>query len=397
MTFVRPQLPDLLTRLEEPRRHLLVLAGPRQVGKTTLIREALRRLPPPHRYVSADDALPADSAWLRQQWQLARLDACEGPGWLVVDEVQRIPDWSDTVKALWDQDTRDGIELRVVVLGSAPWLLGRGLGDSLAGRFERLRLPHWSWPEMREAFGFSLDEFVCYGGYPGAAPLIKEPLRWTDYVRDALIEATVSRDVLQLERVDRPALLRRLFDLGCAYSGQELSLTKLLGQLQDRGNTATLAFYLDLLGAAGLLTGLSKFAGEVVRQRGSSPKFALFDQGLRSAVLRQHLPDLRRDPEAWGRQVEVTVGAHLLNTAPATGAEVSWWRVRQAEVDFVVQRGSEVLGVEVKSGRRRASLVGLQAFRAAFPKAKGLVVGQGGVPLGEFLAQPAAAWFAAGV
>lgn len=388
MKITRSQLPLLIQRLTDPRRHLVVLAGPRQVGKTTLVRQALAELPPPHRYVSADDALPPDVAWLRQQWQLARSDA----NVLVIDEVQRVPGWSDAVKALWDEDTRTDRSLRVVLLGSAPLLLGRGLGDGLAGRYEVLRLPHWSFSEMREAFGVSVDEYVCYGGYPGAAHLIEDPLRWSDYVRDALIEATVSRDVLQLERVERPALLRRLFDLGCAYAGQERSLTKILGQLQDSGNTATPAWYLELLGAAGLLTGLQKFAGQTVRMRAASPKLMVCNTALRSAVLRQRLPDLRQDPEAWGRQVEVAVGAHLLNTAPAAGAEVSWWRERNAEVDFVVTCGQQVLGIEVKSGRRRANPSGLRAFQAACPRARGMVVGQGGVEIEEFLERPTAAW-----
>jgi len=388
LTFARSQLPDLLARLREPRRHIVVVAGPRQVGKTTLVRQALAELGLPHRYVSADDVFPPDAAWLRQQWQLARLDTAV----LVVDEVQRVPGWSDAVKALWDEDTRDGRALRVVLLGSAPLLIGRGLGDSLAGRFERLRLPHWSFDEMRDAFGVSLEEFVCYGGYPGAAHLICDPMRWSNYVRDALIEATVSRDVLQIDRIERPALLRRLFDLGCAYAGQELSLNKIMGQLQDRGNTATLAWYLELLGASGLLTGVGKFAGEAVRQRAASPKLMVYNTALRSAVLRQRLPELRADPEAWGRQVEVAVGAHLLNTAPADGVDVTWWRERNNEVDFVIARGRSVLAIEVKTGRRRAHRNGLAAFQAAYPETNTLVVGEGGLELGRFLERPAGHW-----
>jgi len=155
------------------------------------------------------------------------------------------------VKRLWDEDSRLGHDLKVVLLGSAPLLVQRGLSESLTGRFEVLRVSHWSFGEMRSAFGFSLDDYLYFGGYPGAAPLASDPGRWVRYVLDALIETTISRDVLLMTRVDKPALLRRLFELSCRYSGQVLSYTKMLGQLQDAGNSTTLAHYLDLL--AGVL------------------------------------------------------------------------------------------------------------------------------------------------
>ena len=391
-TITRSQAAVLANRLAEQRRHIQVVAGPRQVGKTTLIRQVLAKRDAPCHYASADDALLADAHWLTMQWRLAR-ELAGGRGCvLAIDEVHRVANWSATVKALWDEDSRNALDLRVVLSGSAPILVGRGLGESLAGRFERVVVPHWSWPETHAAFGHTLDEFVAYGGYPGAAPLIDDPPRWTQYVRDALIEATVSRDVLQLARVDKPALLRRLFDLACAYAGQELSYTKMLGQLQDPGNATTLAWYLDLLATAGMACGLPKFAGEVVRQRGSSPKLAVFAPGLRTAVLGQRLSTLRADPEQWGHQVEACVAAHLLNTSRGTDIEVQWWRERGAEVDYVLCRGSELLAIEVKSTHRKQGDPGLATFAKAYPKAKTLLVGGGGLQLGEFLARPAAAW-----
>jgi hypothetical protein len=389
----RTQLEPLLCRLREPRGRLQVLAGPRQVGKTTLARQALDDLATPSRYASADGLAPPDGAWIDVQWDAAtRLIGGTGrAAVLVLDEVQKVSGWSERVKARWDADTREGVELRVLLLGSAPLLVQRGLTESLAGRFELLRLPHWSWPEMREAFGWDLDTFVSFGGYPGAAGLIGDEPRWAAYVRDALVETTLARDVLLLSRVDKPALLRRLFELACAYSARELSFNKMLGQLQDAGNATTLAHYLELLAGAGLVTGLRKAAGEVVRQRGSSPKLQVQNTALVTSRAGSGAAEVRADPEAWGRLVESAVGAHLVNTAPVDGIEVLYWRDGDREVDFVLKRGGRFLGVEVKTAPA-AELRGLSAFLARFPGARGLVVGPAGVELGAFLSQPAGHW-----
>ena len=267
-------------RLGEQRRFIQVVAGPRQVGKTTLVGQVLDRLTVPNVFVSADEPSRSDGAWLAAQWDRARIASREAGGAgavLVLDEVQKIPAWSETVKRLWDEDSRARRRLRVVVLGSAPLLMQRGLTESLAGRFEIVHLPHWSYAEMHAAFGFTLEQYLYFGGYPGAAPLIADPPRWRRYLLDSLIETTIARDVLLMTRVDKPALLRRLFELGCRYSGQVLSYTKMLGQLQDAGNTTTLAHYLELLAGAGMLTGLPKYAGQTVRQRGSSPKLQVLE------------------------------------------------------------------------------------------------------------------------
>jgi predicted AAA+ superfamily ATPase len=395
--MLRAQVDILLRRLLEPRRFLQILAGPRQVGKTTIARDALAACGRPQLYASADGPSPPDAGWIDRLWDAATLAAREAPegGVLVLDEVQKVPRWSEAVKARWDDDTLHGRPLRVVLLGSAPLLVQQGLTESLAGRFELVRVPHWSFAEVRDAFGWDLDRYVLFGGYPGAAPLVDEPSRWAAYVRDALVETTLSRDVLLMSRVDKPALLRRLFDLACAYSGRELSYTKMLGQLQDAGNTTTLAHYLTLLAGAGLVAGLQKYAGDVARRRGSSPKLCVLNAALVTSRAGVTPERLRADPEAWGRLVESCVGAHLLNTAPAEGVDVAWWRAGDAEVDFVLHAGRRVTAVEVKSGFS-ASPRGLIAFRSHFPHARALVVGagSGAIPLGDFLARPAADWLA---
>ena len=275
MSYQRPQAAVLAERLAEPRRHLQVVAGPRQVGKTTLVQQVVGVAGPPVRSASADEPTLRGPEWIEQQWQAARLAAAEAGktgAVLVLDEIQKIPRWSESVKRLWDEDTRQRLPLKVVLLGSAPLLVAQGLTESLAGRFEILHLPHWSFAEMRAAFGFSLDRYLFYGGYPGAATLIRQPQRWARYIADSLIETSISRDVFLLTRVDKPPLLRRLFELACRYSGQTLSYTKMLGQLHDAGNATTLAHYLDLLGGAGLVVGLQKYAGDVARSRGEIPR-----------------------------------------------------------------------------------------------------------------------------
>lgn len=395
MAYTRPHAKELERRLAEPRRFLQVVAGPRQVGKTTLVQQVVERAGALVRFASADEPTLRGREWIEQQWEAARLAAREAarPGAvLVLDEIQKIPGWSETVKRLWDQDTRVRRPLKVVVLGSAPLLIARGLSDSLAGRFEILHLPHWPFAEMREAFGWSLEEYLFYGGYPGAAPLAREPRRWARYVLDALVETTISRDVLLLSRVDKPALLRRLFELGCRYSGQVLSYTKMLGQLQEAGNATTLAHYLDLLASAGMVTGLQKFAGQAVRSRGSSPKLQVLNTALMTAPSGRSLEEERGDSEFWGRLVESAVGAHLANAAACGACELFYWRERNREVDFVVRAGRTVTAIEVKSGRSRDAQPGLAAFAAAFKAKRKLLVGGDGIPVEEFLGAPAEQW-----
>ena len=390
--YQRPQGAELARRLTEPRRFIQVLAGPRQVGKSTLAQEVLDGLPIPSRYASADEPTLRGPGWIAEQWEVARLAVGRDGGVLVIDEVQKAVGWSESVKRLWDEDTRAGLPLKVVLLGSAPLLVQQGLSESLAGRFEVIRLPHWSLAEMRAAFGVSVDEYVFFGAYPGAAPLIHDPDRWRRYVVDALIETTLARDVLLLTRVDKPALLRRLFELGCRYSGQVLSYTKMLGQLLDAGNTTTLAHYLDLLAGAGLLAGLPKFSGSAVRRRGSSPKLQVLNTALMTAQLGLSFEGARSDRDTWGRLVESAVGAHLANAATTGDLELFYWREGDREVDFVARSSRELAAIEVKSGPAGTGHPGTAAFTRAFGPARTLLVGGDGIPVEEFLLQPAAHW-----
>jgi predicted AAA+ superfamily ATPase len=389
-SFRRPQAAILTRRLQEPRRFLQIVTGPRQVGKTTLVEQVFAETGLPHLIVSADEPTLRDAGWLAAQWDEARLLASRqaSGALLAIDEVQKVSGWSETVKRLWDEDSRTGLPLRVILLGSAPLLIRRGLTESLAGRFETVPLPHWSFTEMQEAFGFSLNDYLFFGGYPGAAALATDPIRWRRYILDALVETTIGRDILLLARVEKPALLRRLFELGCQTSGQILSFTKMLGQLQDAGNTVTLAHYLDLLTEAGMLTGLGKYAGHAARRRGSSPKFQVFNTALLSAVSDARPTDITTDADFRGRLVESAIGSHLVNAEACGICSVHYWRDRGREVDFVISDSRTLVAIEVKSGRRRDALPGLQAFDQAFRPQRRLLVGGDGMPIEVFLKLP---------
>lgn len=390
--FKRPVYNVIFERVSEPRRFMQVLSGPRQTGKTTLARQLIDCIKMPSHYASADEPTLKSTFWIEQQWEAARTKARTGRALLVLDEVQKIPGWSETVKRLWDEDSAEGLSLYVIVLGSSPILVQSGLTESLAGRFEVIPIMHWSFSEMREAFGWGIEQYIFYGGYPGSADLINEPRRWSHYIIDSLIETTVSRDILLMKRVDKPALLRRLFELGCAYSGKVLSYQKMLGQLQDAGNTTTLAHYLNLLQGAGLLMGLPKYAGQIIRRRASSPKLQVLNTALMTAPSQLSQDEAKSDPEYWGRLVESAIGAALVNGLKGTQAELFYWSSRNREVDFVLQRGENLVAIEVKSNLRKTSLPGIEAFSKEFRVKRKLLVGAQGIPLQEFLVTPPEKW-----
>jgi uncharacterized protein len=391
VNYKRSQFHILVKRLNEPRRFIQILFGPRQVGKTTLIEQALETIASPFVLSSADAETRADGLWITQQWGRARLLSERNPGQTVIlalDEIQKVSNWSEVVKKLWDEDSRDDRLIQPVLLGSSSLLIQKGMTESLAGRFELIRVPHWSYSEMNAAFGISLDPYIFFGGYPGAASLISDESRWKTYVRDALIEPAITRDVLLMTRIDKPALLRQLFHLGAVNSGRLISYTKLLGQLQDAGNTTTLAHYLDLLDTAGLLKGLQKFTANEIRTRGSSPKFQVYNTALISAFLPESFEALRETPDRWGHLFESAVGAHLANQAFEHGLKLTYWRNGNDEVDFVLSQEDRHVGIEVKSGRRPETTAGLSRFMKQFNPRRSLVVGTGGMLIQEFFETP---------
>jgi predicted AAA+ superfamily ATPase len=393
--YKREAFEVLAGRLQEDRKFIQVITGPRQVGKTLLSLQLRDQFKGEGHYESADEPMLKDAAWLAQVWESARRPTRTGSrqkALLILDEIQRVPRWPEAVKRLWDEDARTETPLQVLLLGSSQLMLQRGLSESLAGRFEVTRLSHWSYGEMRQAFGWDLETYLYFGGYPGSHDLIQDRLRWRNYILDSLIETAISRDILLLARVDKPALLRRLFYLCCESSGQILSYQKMVGQLQDVGNTTTLAHYLDLLHGAGLVMGLPKFSPSRPRLRASSPKIQVLNNALMTAPLQITREEMRKDPAVWGRLVESSVGAHIANGANECGASAFYWREGSVEVDFVLQRGKAVTAIEVKSGLKKQALPGMGAFFKSYPQSRLLKVGEGGIPIEEFLSNPIHSW-----
>lgn len=385
--YERPILQELRKRMLEPRRFIQVVTGPRQVGKTTMIGQLIRQLPFPSLFVSADDIPAADRTWISQSWNEARLKLAgqsTGEFLLVIDEIQKIDNWSEVVKKEWDADMMQERNLKVILLGSSRLLIRKGLTESLTGRFEILPMTHWTYPEMKEAFGWDVSQYIWFGGYPGSAQLTRDEIRWKTYIRESMIETSISKDVLMLTRVDKPALLKRLFEVGCAWSSQIVSLNKIQGELQESGNLTTLSNYLHLLTGAGLLTGLEKYSGSSLRQRSSKPKFQVFNNALLSALSPARFVDVNRDHRQWGRLVESAIGAHLLNGSVSNRFQLSYWNESHNEVDYVISGQGKLAAIEVKSGKVGVSR-GLSLFSEQFHPDYMYTVGTGGIPVEEFL------------
>jgi predicted AAA+ superfamily ATPase len=391
--FERGLLNTLIKALSKPMTVFHVLAGPRQVGKTTLAKQVMSHLGMPSVYASADSPLPPGPEWIETQWRLACLKAREGgPVLLVLDEIQKVRGWSEEVKRLWDGRDSRKEKIRLLLLGSSILLLREGLAESLAGRFFLHRCPHWSFAECREAFGWTLDQWLYFGGYPGAAAFAPDEAEWRQYVTESLVETVLARDVLQMHRIAKPALLRHLFALAASFPAQVFSYNKMLGQLHDAGNTTTLAHYLQILDSAMLASGLEAFWRGRVRKRGSSPKLILWNNALVNAVSARTLEQSLQDSAWRGRLVENAVGAHLLNGLSPADHTITYWRDGDLEVDFIVTAGGIDLAFEVKSGRS-GKTSGLQAFRKLYPDSRALLVGAEGIPLEAFFLAPASDWF----
>lgn len=376
-----------MNRLSEPRNRIQVISGPRQVGKSTMVKQVLKEINLPYLFVTGDSVNPNDSQWISDTWQTARAQKLIGKHaqyLLVIDEVHKIDNWSEAVKKEWDQDTFNDLNIKVVLLGSSRLLLKDGLTESLAGRYEIIRMSHWTFPEMHEAFGLDINQYVYYGGYPGSASFIKDERRWRSYIKDSIIAPAISQDILMTKTVYKPDLMKQVFDLGCTYSGEELSLNKMLGQLQDAGNVTTISNYLDTLNEAQLLVGLQKFAFDKARKYNSVPKLMVYNTALLSALSNIKFEKAFVDPKMWGRWVESAVGAYLLNMSKELGYHVYYWRERNYEVDFIMEYNRKLIAIEVKSGRRTTN-AGLSVFREKFHPLTSFVVGSGGISVEDFL------------
>lgn len=385
--FKRVQLSELESRLSESRNKIQVISGPRQVGKSTMVKQVLQEIDIPYMLVSADNVNHTNTAWIDESWATARarMKVVQAKEYLlVIDEVHKIDNWSEAVKKEWDEDTFNDLNMKVVILGSSRLLLQDGLTESLAGRYELIRMPHWSYSEMHEAFDLDIDQYIYYGGYPGGAMYIDDERRWRRYIKDSIVAPAIEKDVLRTKVIYKPALMKQLFELGCAYSGEELSLNKMLGQLQDAGNVTTLASYLTTLDESRLLCGLNKYASDNARKYNSVPKLMTYNTALFSVQSGMSFSKAYTTPKSWGRWVESAVGAHLLNQADEYDYKLYYWREREDEVDFVIEYDKKCIAIEVKSGRRTTNN-GLALFRERFHPVHSFVVGSGGIPIDEFL------------
>lgn len=383
-SYKRNLVDTLISRLSEPRKFMQVVVGPRQTGKTTAVRQALAEVGIPSKLVRASQDITASRDWLRREWDEARKESGGNAFILAIDEIQMVSQWSAVVKELWDADTDADIDLRIVLTGSSSLLLQHGLREALTGRFELIPCQQWDLSECEAAFGFSLDEYLFFGGYPGAAEFRDDMPRWLDYMQNSIIAPSVLRDVIALDRITKPALMEALFSLGCAYSGQEVSYRKMMGQLDDAGNVTTIAHYLTLLGEAGLLSGLQKYTEKLLKSKASSPRLMVHDTSLMTASYGPDRESLLTDPARRGHLVESAVGAYLIRRSVADHFKVFWWRDGANEVDFVLQSGNTCSAIEVKSGRIK-KLGGMDAFHKSFACSKSIVVGSGSSPLEAFL------------
>ena len=382
--IIRSQSNDLIMRLQEPRRTIQVVAGPRQVGKTTLVKQVLQQLTIPSRFFNADGVEPDDKDWIAARWEevraLMHFNQYQEMV-LVIDEVHKINNWSEQVKREWDADTFNDVNIKVMLLGSSRLLLKKGLTESLAGRFEILSMTHWSFQEMQEAFGWDINQYVYFGGYPGSAPYVNNEARWRKYMRESIIAPAIEKDVLQTTYIYKPALMHQLFHLGCAYSGELLSYNKMLGLLQDAGNATTLVNYMEVLGESKLLTGLPKYVKDASRKYRTIPKLQVYNNALLTALTEGvSYEKVFTDPQLWGRWVESAVGCYLLDKADELDCDLFYWREDNEEVDFVLRRADKLLAIEVKSGKRQSNS-GLSTFRQMYNPQHSLVVGGQALPL----------------
>ena len=385
--YKRAEYQIIKKRLEEPRRFIQVVMGPRQVGKSTVVKQVLKELDIPYQMFSADNVPATNSAWVANCWEATR-SLQKNKGYesivLVIDEIQKITNWSEAVKKEWDDDTFHDRDIKVLLLGSSRVMLEKGLSESLAGRFEEIRMSHWSYMEMKECFGFTLDQYIYYGGYPGAASLIDDEDRYQQYIQSGIVDATINKDILMDTPIGKPALLRQTFELGSAYSGQLLSLNKMLGSLQDAGNTATLAGYIHLLDESGLLCGLKKYSIDTARRKASIPKLQVYNNALKMVYSSLAFDEAITNRQAWGHIFESAVGAYIVSQSFVHRFEVFYWRERNDEVDFILRKKGSVVAIEIKSNAEKRTK-GLEVFKNLFSPQAAFIVGDGGISAEEFL------------
>ena len=386
--FERKHLQVLLSRMAEPRRRMQIVMGPRQVGKSTMVQQFTRQTTVPVDLFAADNVPRSDTRWISNRWQESRMKMDlhgEEERILIIDEIQKIEGWSEQVKKEWDEDTRSQRNLKVILLGSSRVLLQKGLEESLEGRFEALKMGYWEWQEMHDAFGFTMEEYIYFGGFPGLAPDIRDEDRWRDLMESSIISPILSRDILEIDEIRNPALLRQVFELACMESAKELSLTKMQGSMNS-GSVPTIKNYLDILDKTMTVRPLGKYSPSPVTEKRSVPKMQVYNSGFRNRYDLFSFDEARANPAEWGRQVESAVGAHLANRSILDNFELLYWRNdKRQECDYVLKKGQALIAVEVKSSRVD-DLSGFEKFKDLYADriSEAFIVGPEGLPLEDF-------------
>ena len=386
--YNRAQLSVLKSRMAEPRRTIHVVMGPRQVGKSTMIDQFVEKATVPYSLFSADGVGKTNTAWISEKWHEVRTRMMlynETEHILIIDEIQKIVGWSEIVKKEWDQDTREKRNLKVILLGSSRLLIQKGLEESLEGRYEVLKMGYWEWEEMRDAFGFTMEQFIYFGGFPGLAPYINDEDRWRKMMEDSIISPILNHDILDIEEIRNPPLLRQVFELGSIYSAQEISLTKMQG-IVNSGTVPTISSYLRILDETMLIKPLQKYDNSAIKTKNSIPKLQAYNNAFRNSYCQHTFEEALMNKTEWGRQVESAVGAYLAGRAILDGFELLFWRdEKKNECDYVLKKGECLIAIEVKSGHAD-NIDGYHAFMKKFEKniLNSFIVGPEGLPLEDF-------------
>ena len=386
--YKRAQLSVLESRMAESRRTIHVVMGPRQVGKSTMIDQFVEHTSVPYSLFSADGVGKTNTDWISEKWYEVRTKMMlygENEHILIIDEIQKIAGWSETVKKEWDQDTRDKRNLKVILLGSSRLLIQKGLEESLEGRYETLKMGYWEWEEMREAFGFTMEQFIYFGGFPGLAPYINDEDRWRRMMEDSIISPILNRDILDIEEIRNPSLLRQVFEIGSMYSAQEISLNKMQGVVKS-GTVPTISSYLRILDETMLVKPLYKYDNSTIKTRNSVPKMQAYNNAFRNSYCQHTFEEAVMNKVEWGRQVESAVGAYLAGRSVIDGFQLLFWRdEKKNECDYVLKKGESLIAIEVKSGHAD-NIEGYLAFKNRFGRniVNSFIVGPEGLPLEDF-------------
>lgn len=366
----------LRQRLDEPAPgRIQLVTGPRQVGKTTLLLDLAAQYGEAAMYTAADAPEAGVPGYWDRFWAGAESRAERGTTIVLLDEIHLLPDWASSLKASWDRFRRRHLPIHIVATGSSGLRVTQGSRESLAGRFERIVFAHWSAAALASTFNVptaeAVRQSVLFGTYPGAWDLARDEARWRAYIRDAIIEPAIGRDVLALGQVRRPGLLRQVFAVAVGSPAEIVSLQKIQGQLGDRGALETVAHYLELLRDAYLVAGLEKFTRRAVRRRAAPSKLVTLNNALLSATHPNGPPDPARDAARFGAWIENACLASAINQ----GQRVTYWREEPLEVDAVVEGSWGAWAIEIKTGRfDRRDLTGLFEFCRRHPAFRPLVV-----------------------